>query len=324
MKSAYLAGTAACVALFAASGACAQGWDSWMPSGSWYVGGEGGYHFPNDFRAHTDQLATDGHPYHWNFNSRDDDWMAVGKIGYHFDSGWRVEAEYAFRNGQINSVEGDGGRAQPTGLCAQGRLRSPASPACGSANGNLNVQSEMLNIIYEVPWHPSMWGFAVVPFIGGGAGAAQLQTHVDGQLSAVPAGFAPIENAHFDDDKTAFAYQGLAGFSWKYGPHWSVDLTGRYFAATRGLAPARTFDASGGGSAAVVPLGTFKGEYQDQSVTIGLRYAFASLRRLRRRLPRRRRHPRRRLHPRRLRRRHPRRRSRPRTSWSISPSISTC
>jgi opacity protein-like surface antigen len=192
MRLKLMAGAAAATALFAASGASAQGmWDNWFDGGQWYVGAEGGYGFPNDFRAHSTELASDGAPYHWDFDPSKNSWMAIAKVGYHFSSGIRVEAEYGYRNGEILSVLGDADRAQPNKLCAIGGSGNAASVGCGRPDGHINVQSLMANVIYEVPWHPTFMGSAIVPFIGGGAGGAQLETSINGELSGVPAGYAP-------------------------------------------------------------------------------------------------------------------------------------
>ncbi len=259
MKFQLLAG-AAVVALCAASGASAQS----VPSG-WYVAGDVGYHMPKDVKA------TSSTGYNWTF-SQDEDWAGFGRLGYKISPNWRVEAEYGYRNSDINSVRGTGNSTggQPIGLCTAGPGRTAASPTCGSPNGEMKATTAMANVLYDfMPFS------SVHPFIGAGVGAAWVHNKVYGQLSGVPIGGAPFQNTSFDDVDQALAYQGLLGVAWDITPNWSMDLTGRYL-ATKNLTWGSVTQNAGLGVGAITDVGAFQGKYKDASVTLGMRYTFGS------------------------------------------------
>ena len=322
MKTSLFLGAAA-AAMLVSSAASAQTWyspNTWLQGGQFYVGADGGQHFPEAFKAESTRVGSDGIRPSWRFGADNNNWAAFGKAGYAFDNGFRVELEYGYRSGDLSSVHGYANAVQPIGLCTPGVGRTAAAPGCGSINGRLNVQTLMFNTIYDFKNFSAPGPFKIYPFIGAGVGGAFVQTKAYGQLSGVPAGYAPYENTSFDDDKPAFAYQGLAGLTWQVRPDIAVDLTGRYMEADRVGAPSVTTNTGPAGGA-VYDVGTFKGAYKDSSVTIGVRYLFGGHSappppRLRR--PR----PRRRLPLLSPPRRRPRRRRLPKrvSSWSTSPS----
>ena len=275
MKIAMLMGTAAAVGL-GATAASAQAWydpSSLISGGQFYVGADGGYHFPQTFRPRSTGLNSAGVPNRFDFGTDNgDNWMAAGKVGYAHASGLRLEFEYAFRNGDLDSVHGQAGDAAPRGLCPPG---SPITSSfnCGKLNGSLNVSSVMFNAIYDFKGLLPSY-IPVRPFIGGGVGGAFVHTKTYGQLNGVPGGSAGLENVNFDDDKSAFAYQGIGGVTYQLRPNIAIDLTGRYFRADRVIAPSTTTGIANTVNAPIVNLGTFKGDYKDASVTLGVRYLF--------------------------------------------------
>jgi OOP family OmpA-OmpF porin len=267
---------AATAALLLSSAASAQSWYSpgtWFQDGQWYVGADGGYHFPEALKGESTRVGSDGIRPSWKFGSDNDNYAVFAKGGYAFSNGLRLELEYGYRNGDLDSIHGVGSAVQPIGLCAPGVGRSVASPACGGVKGDLNASTLMFNAIYDFKQFRIPGPLDIHPFIGAGVGGAFVQTKAYGQLSGVPAGYAPIENTSFDDDKSAFAYQGMAGLTWDVRPHLAVDLTYRYLEADRVLAPSVTSN-TGPAGAPVYDVGTFKGDYKDSAVTIGVRYLF--------------------------------------------------
>ncbi|MBE7219089.1 MAG: outer membrane beta-barrel protein, partial [Caulobacteraceae bacterium] len=273
MKSVLFAGVAGAIAL-GASGASAQPWydpTSWFGGGSFYVGADGGWHFLETPKWSGTRLNSAGARPTWDFGTDNgDNWMAAAKIGYKHPSGVRVELEYAFRNGDLDSIHGQANDPQPIGLCTPG---VSAAGGCGPVQGSLNVSSLMVNVLYDFQNFSLPGKFPIRPFIGGGVGGAFVHTKAYGQLSGVPAGYAPLENTSFDDDKSAFAYQGLAGLTWNVRDNIALDLTGRYFEADRVTAPSITSNVGNAGPA-VYDVGTFKGDYKDASVTLGVRFLF--------------------------------------------------
>ncbi|WP_419252431.1 OmpA family protein [Caulobacter sp. ErkDOM-YI] len=258
MRFQLLAGVAV-VALCAATSASAQ-----SATSGWYVAGDVGYHMPKDVKA------TSSTGYDWDFSQKED-WAAFGRLGYKFSPNWRVEAEYGYRGADIDGVRGSGlSGAQPIGLCTAGPIRTASSPACGEPNGEMKATTLMANVIYDF-----MPDSSLHPFIGAGAGAAWVHNKVYGQLSGVPAGGAPFQNASFDDVDQAFAYQGLLGLAWDFSPNWSLDLTGRYL-ATKDLKWGQVTQNIGPGVGSITNTGVHQGKYEDASVTLGVRYTFGA------------------------------------------------
>ena len=117
-----------------------------------------------------------------------------------------------------------------------------------TTNGHYDDASYMANLIYDF-----MPEYSVHPFLGVGLGAdhqyVKERTNLGLQFTST--------------GQTEFAYQGLGGLSWAASHRLNVDLTYRYLnggkfslACAPALCPIKTKD------------------YQDNSVTIGLRYSF--------------------------------------------------
>jgi opacity protein-like surface antigen len=257
MKIGLLAGVAT-LALCAASGASAQ-----MTLSGWYVAGDVGYHWPDGVKGTSSTTGSE-----WSF-SPDDDWAGFGRIGYKLTPNWRVEGEYGYRPGDQSGVHGTG---TPAGLCAPGVERTTAAPTCGGVDGELKASSLMFNVIYDF-MPDSTWR----PFLGAGLGTAWVHNKVYGQLANVPAGGAQFQNTSIDDVDQALAWQGILGVAWDFAPNWSLDLTGRYLATDDLQWGSVTTNVGGPGhGGAVTDVGTFEGKYKDTSLTLGIRYTFAS------------------------------------------------
>jgi len=135
--------------------------------------------------------------------------LAAG--GYSF-GWWRLEGEFGYRRNKLDTigVGADGGIPAAQGLAAQ-------TGTTQSGGGNVNVLSTMGNVIFDLPW--SFGGIS--PYLGVGIGVARIvQDRNAGGLAR-----------YVDDTDTKFAYQGIAGLSWNFNPHWSLSLDYRYFAA---------------------------------------------------------------------------------------------
>ena len=146
---------------------------------------------------------------------------------------------------------------------------------CQPLNGSLNVTTGMLNVLYDFRQFIPPSRFPIRPFIGGGVGGAFVQTKAFGSQSNVPGGYIGAENTKFDNDKPAFAYQGIAGLTYEISPHFALDVTGRYLEADHVLAPSTTLSLpsnAGAATARTYDLGRFKGDYKDASVSVGVRF----------------------------------------------------
>ena len=242
-----------------------------LDQGKVYAGVGGGYDFPQTFRARSFPVLGKGAPLNFDFGDRSDNFAVFGKLGYEHNSGVRVEFEYGYHNGDLNSIHGTGGVSQPAALCR------PGVPICAPLNGSFNVRTTMINVLYDFRQFIPPSRFPIRPFIGGGVGGAFVQTKAFGAQSNVPGGFVGAENTNFDNDKSAFAYQGLAGLTYEVTPNIAIDLTGRYLRADRVLAPSTTLSLPSTPAAATArtyDLGTFKGDYKDAGVSIGVRFLF--------------------------------------------------
>ncbi|MDF2764319.1 MAG: surface antigen msp4 family protein [Rhodospirillales bacterium] len=155
----------------------------------------------------------------------DTGWLVGAAVGYGFDFGLRTEAEIAYRMNDLD--EG-----------------SVAGVDFG-VDGDTTALSFMGNLWFDVPV-----AWAVRPFIGAGAGMAQVS------LNDAEAGAGEIA----DDSDWVFAYQLGAGLGYRLNP--TLDLTAeyRYFATDDPELEAFGIDADY--------------EYASHSVLFGVRYSF--------------------------------------------------
>ncbi|HWT50886.1 MAG TPA: outer membrane protein, partial [Caulobacter sp.] len=257
MKLNLLAG-AALAAVFAASGVSAQ-------ETGWYGAVDLGYHWPQSIKTESDGNAPDGAHYHWAWKS-DNDWTGFVRLGYQFNPHWRAEVEGGYRPGDLKSVHGPAQR-NPIGLCTPGVTRTTAAATCGSPDGSVDSWTLMANVIYD--FAPDAW---LNPFVGAGVGINRLDVKALGQFSNVPGTISAtnpaIQNLTVDDNDLAVAWQAIAGASIKATDKLKIDFTYRYTTGAE-----HTWQTTG--SSALQP-GAFEGQYKDQSLTVGLRYSFAS------------------------------------------------
>ena len=73
---------AATAAMLLAGTASAQTWynpTNWLQGGQWYVGADGGYHFPEALKGQSTRVGSDGLRQTWRFGSDDNNWSAFAK-----------------------------------------------------------------------------------------------------------------------------------------------------------------------------------------------------------------------------------------------------
>ena len=259
MKAILMAGAALAAALATTGAQAAQ------PNG-FYAAIDGGYHEEVDGGIHTSSsaLAADGSPYGFKF-SYDNSFAGFARLGYQLQPHWRVEIEGSYRDGGVTAVRGSANRAVPYALCTVGVTRSAANPACGQPDGHLNNYSAMGNLIYDI-----LPNSKIDPFVGVGVGISYLQSRVDGQFNAIPGVISvtnpAIQNLRIDNDNTTFAYQALGGVTYHVTDRLSVDATYRYYKTAD-----QKLEANGSGS---IQPGVFRGHYNDQSASLGVRWNF--------------------------------------------------
>ncbi|HEX6102089.1 MAG TPA: porin family protein, partial [Alphaproteobacteria bacterium] len=188
-----------------------------------YVGAFGGLTIPEhsdgtfDVLGVSEDVEIESHP----------GWAAGAAVGYGFDFGLRAEGEIAYRSNELNRFNVVG-----NGL---------------NFSGDATALSAMGNVWYEFPLSDTLR-----PFLGGGAGMAQISLE-DAELLGVQV---------VDDSDWVFAYQLGAGLGYRLSP--GLDLTAeyRYFGAEEANFELET--AAGGAEA----------EYTSHSVLFGVRYSF--------------------------------------------------
>jgi OmpA-OmpF porin, OOP family len=231
MTNRYLlgAGVALAVALGGAH-AHAQLWPTGAP-GAWYIGPEGGW---TKLTNQTDSISSstftgpNGQPFTIppvggtvNYNSG----FNVGARGGYQWGPWRWEAEYSYRNSQVNSFTG--------GLTNIG---------FNNVKGNRNSNAIMANAIYDFTI-----GWPISPHIGGGIGAVEvidslssnstftLRNPIGPPISpSTPLSIAPqtFGGTLLSGSKWQFGYQAIGGIRYDFSPAVSFDIDYRYLATT--------------------------------------------------------------------------------------------
>ena len=136
--------------------------------------------------------------------SFDTGWLIEGAFGYAHESGLRGELALGYRENDADEFEGE-------------FLGSSASL---DADGTLDVITTMGNIYYD--FNLGTYGGAtgalanLVPFIGGGIGAA----------------FMDIDDDSADDDDTVFAWQVTAGLAYHFTPNVAGTVSYAYFSTS--------------------------------------------------------------------------------------------
>lgn len=154
-------------------------------------------------------------------------WAGLLSLGYRWQNGLRGEIEGGYRRNNVDKIDG----------CA----------ACGS-DGFTRAWSTMVNLLYDFNLDP------IHPYIGAGAGAANVRA----------GGIGPVPGTSINDSDWAFAYQGIAGVSYKVSQPVELFAEYRYF-ATQGLS-----------LKAPVAGGTIENdnEYRNHTIMAGLRWYF--------------------------------------------------
>lgn len=155
-----------------------------------------------------------------------DGWGISGYSGYAYGNGLRTEGELTYRHASADTITGTN---------------------AGTAGGGLHNLALMANALYDIDT-----GTRFTPYIGAGVGVSRVG----------PDNLRTINGGELDDNKMAFAYQGIAGFALALEGNWFFTADYRYFA---------TPDVK------VKSNGSDKGEIENSShnLMMGIRYNFA-------------------------------------------------
>jgi len=153
----------------------------------------------------------------------DNGWASAIAIGHAYGNGVRTEIELNHRENDLDSLTG-----------------------VTNARGEASSWGLMGNVLYDFANSSPL-----IPYVGGGIGVARVD--VDGA--------APISNSQIDESDTVFAYQAIAGISYKLNDDLHLFGDYRYFGTTESdlrLASGTNVDA----------------DYNNHTVMIGLRWSF--------------------------------------------------
>ncbi|MFA6279819.1 MAG: outer membrane beta-barrel protein [Bdellovibrionales bacterium] len=154
-------------------------------------------------------------------------WGLSGDAGYAWGNGIRTEAELLYRHSQVENVTGTG---------------------AGTAGGGIHNKALMGNVFYDFNT-----GTRLTPYLGAGVGTSLVDADA----------MRTVNGATLDDnDRVAFAYQGIAGFALALEGNWDFTADYRYFAT-----PDVKFKTSAGVRAET--------ENASHNLMMGIRYTFA-------------------------------------------------
>ncbi len=159
----------------------------------------------------------------------DTGWMAALAVGYGLQNGFRAEIEGAHRHNGIDQFR---------------RLEG---------SGSLNASTLMVNGYYDI----NLNDFPIVPYIGVGIGMARINGNgiKRNLVTCCP---------QVDGSDTVFAYQAIAGLSWRLMPALSIGVEYRFLGTTR-----FNLDAESAG----IRTGA-RGHYHDHAAVLNLRWTF--------------------------------------------------
>lgn len=152
-------------------------------------------------------------------------WGLGGYGGYAWGNGIRTEAELAYRHAEADKVTGTN---------------------AGAVGGGIHNMALMGNVLYDIDT-----GTRITPYVGAGIGASNVDAD----------NLRTVNGATLDDDRIAFAYQGIAGASLDLDGGWDFTADYRYFGT-----PDVKFKSNAG----------VRGETENYShnLMLGVRYTF--------------------------------------------------
>jgi outer membrane protein OmpA-like peptidoglycan-associated protein len=173
---------------------------------------------------------------------RPEEWAGFAHVGYHLDPHWRVELQGGYRAGEASPAQADG-------LCA-----APlAGVVCGPRERLMGAYAMVANLIFDA-LPDNRW---FDPFFALGGGASRFDP------GTIAAANPLIERLQTSAGGAQLAYQALVGLAFRPHDRLHFDLSYRWL--------------GGGGSAPNGQAVAFNNRfYQDQTVSISVRYALSS------------------------------------------------
>lgn len=229
---------------------------SWLDLTGWYTAADLGYHAPEGWKATSSGVKSDGSKANWDFGGSQD-FTLLGRVGRRMGDHLRVEAEAGYRPSDMGFVK-DASNVAPYGICDNRTSPdpAPAAPGCRKPDGEFDLFTLTANTLYDFGRPDAR----LRPYLGLGAGVAQNSVDVGGRYYG-----QPDVNVGGESFETKFVWQVMAGGTMSVTDKLNLDVTYRYLTVV---------DAELETIATASYLKTFTGDYVDQSITAGLRYAF--------------------------------------------------
>jgi opacity protein-like surface antigen len=215
---------AAAVAIAALAGGAGMASAQAFSLGEVYVKGFGGATWPSNFDS---TLKEGGEQIALPSFDHDTGYTLGAAVGAAFTPNISMEIEYAYRSADVTITDRDG------------------DDESGRANGDTSANAFMVNALYVFDGLGATG--AIQPYLGGGIGAAKVETSASGQ--------------NFDSD-TLLAYQLIGGVGYELNPNVSLYAEARWFQTESGK-----FDGPGGDN--------FDGEFETFDLLVGVRYVFS-------------------------------------------------
>ena len=222
-----------------------------------YVAGDLGYHWKSDQKVTSDNtVGSSDQKFVYNLSTKDQT-SADLHVGWRYSEHLRTEVELGYAPGKVNAAMGPktdfgiGKGAIDSSICS-----SMTPTVCSAPGGKIDQTTLFVNGIYDL--YPE---FSLHPYVGVGVGLDYVSGKVDGQLSQVS---QPIT---LKTGKLAPAAQFILGVSAALSDNLSLDLGYRLSY----VGDIKYDTTMGAGNYAP---GSFKGHFNNQTLTIGLRYSF--------------------------------------------------
>ena len=184
-------------------------------------------------------------------------WYARADVGYSVEGDFAIDDGPAF--GRPGELDNDWsqylgvGYAMSNGFRLEGeishRFNQIQNTPLIDAGGDVHAWAAMFNIYYDFNR-----GGNIEPYLGVGVGGAQVNASAHDLTGA---------QHHLDDKDTSVAYQAMAGLNFAVSPNMSVDVGYRWFTV-----PGGSYEDTNG-------LTDYDAYYDNQAITVGVRWQFA-------------------------------------------------
>ncbi|MGZ3298105.1 MAG: OmpA family protein, partial [Asticcacaulis sp.] len=181
------------------------------------------------------------------------------RLGYRFNQQWRVELEGGYRPGDINKAVGPKTLFPGDVKAMDSAIVNASNTPFSSPGGHINQTSLMFNLIRDFA---SDYRFH--PYVGIGAGMDSISGSVNGALSRSGQAIS------LKTSKVVPAVQGMFGFAYALSPKLSLDVGYRLMAVSKS-----SYNSTLAAGAFPAP-GNFKGDFTNQTISVGLRYTLGT------------------------------------------------